>query len=134
MTITRIHPRPAPESRYGCSPYGCSWCGDERHHHGSQWAPIIGLHKWTTPTQAQILARMRARRAERLAANPAIYHITTGWLPEPNGESAVPCCADCMGFCSRWERIRARLSRQRRQLALKTSTPGNWGGEASWPF
>lgn len=130
MTTTRIHHHPAPDS-----PYGCSWCGGERHHHGSQWAPITGLHKWTAPTQEQILARMRARRAERLAANPAVYHATTGWDPEPNGESAVPCCADCMEVCFRWERIRARLHRQRWQLSpVKAGKPGGWGGDASWPF
>ncbi|MFD6335699.1 hypothetical protein ACFWGI_39780 [Streptomyces niveus] len=130
MTDTRIRHQPTTGA-----PYGCSWCGDERHHHGAQWTPIIGTHTWMEPNQAQILDRMTARRADRLAAEPASYHATTGWDPEPDGESAVPCCADCMGVCFRWERIQARLNRQRWQLhPFKNAKSGGWGGGEPWPF
>lgn len=47
------------------APHGCRWCGDEEHHHGSQWHPTAGMHQWTRPTPAQILDRMTARRARR---------------------------------------------------------------------
>ncbi|MFJ8677359.1 hypothetical protein [Streptomyces sp. NPDC093589] len=44
-------------------PYGCRWCGRERSHHGMSC--LRGLSGWTRPTDAQILARMKARRAAR---------------------------------------------------------------------
>lgn len=47
------------------TPYGCRWCGDERHHHGRQYLRGRGGHGWEPPTDAQILARMRARRRAR---------------------------------------------------------------------
>ena len=60
-TGTRIRHRTAP------SPYGCRWCGEARHHHGRSWVGSRGIHVWEQPTSAQILARMRARRAARKA-------------------------------------------------------------------
>lgn len=48
-------------------PYGCTHCGIARHHHGWRYIPAAGLHQWQQPTNGQILARMRARRAERAA-------------------------------------------------------------------
>jgi len=47
------------------TPFGCRWCGDERHHHGVQYLRGQGGHGWERPTDAQILARMRARRAAK---------------------------------------------------------------------
>ncbi|MFJ4703174.1 hypothetical protein ACIP5N_33995 [Streptomyces sp. NPDC088768] len=47
------------------TPYGCRWCGTERAHHGMQYLRGRGVHGWEQPTQAQILARMKARRAAR---------------------------------------------------------------------
>lgn len=49
-------------------PFGCRWCGDAKHHHGSQWHPTVGLHQWEQPTPEQIKDRMRARRAATEAA------------------------------------------------------------------
>ncbi|MFJ7998970.1 hypothetical protein ACIQ7D_17740 [Streptomyces sp. NPDC096310] len=45
------------------SPFGCRWCGIARRSHGRQWIASQGWHAWEQPTNAQILARMRARRA-----------------------------------------------------------------------
>lgn len=57
--------RPAQPSE---SPDGCRWCGDERGHHGTQYAPGIGQHRWREPTDAQRLERMQARRAAKTTA------------------------------------------------------------------
>ena len=58
---TRIRHRAAP------NPYSCRWCGTDRHHHGRSYVRSQGTHFWAEPTTAQILARMRARRAARKA-------------------------------------------------------------------
>lgn len=50
------------------TPDGCRWCGHERRSHGQLWKPSVGFHKWAEPTDAQRLARMKARRAARIAA------------------------------------------------------------------
>ncbi|MYS16597.1 hypothetical protein GTW73_21985 [Streptomyces sp. SID4982] len=44
------------------TPYGCRWCGDASHHHGSQWHPTAGMHQWAKPTAEQVKARMVSRR------------------------------------------------------------------------
>ncbi|MEY9840633.1 hypothetical protein [Streptacidiphilus sp. EB103A] len=41
-------------------PGGCRWCGVD--HFGQWFLPGRGYHAWVQPTQAQIGARMRARR------------------------------------------------------------------------
>lgn len=46
------------------SPNACRWCDIDKPH-GLQYLPGIGLHQWEQPTQAQIKARMKARRASR---------------------------------------------------------------------
>lgn len=46
-------------------PSGCRWCGVEHRRHGRRWSDASGWHTWTAPTSAQVLARMRARRAAR---------------------------------------------------------------------
>jgi hypothetical protein len=51
------HPEGQPPT-----PYGCRWCGTEHHRHGLQYLRERGGHRWGRPTDAQILARMRARR------------------------------------------------------------------------
>ena len=122
-------------------PYGCRWCGDEQHHHGQQWAPIVGMHSWMEPSQAMILERMRRRRAACLSAELTLYHATTGWSPASDGESADPYCADCgRESCPRWTRIQVRLDQirfglpRRTRRTRKTSVgAGGWGGE-SWPY
>jgi hypothetical protein len=45
-------------------PNGCAWCGLSQRDHqaGQRWKPPIGWHDWTPPSDAQRLARMKARR------------------------------------------------------------------------
>ncbi|OKI04960.1 hypothetical protein A6A06_09725 [Streptomyces sp. CB02923] len=45
-------------------PYACAWCGVSLPH-GRQYMKSVGMHKWVRPSDAQILARMKARRAAR---------------------------------------------------------------------
>jgi hypothetical protein len=47
------------------TPFGCRWCGTEQGGHGRRWMPGKGLHRWEQPTEAQVKARMLARRAAR---------------------------------------------------------------------
>nr|WTC12536.1 hypothetical protein OHA15_33860 [Streptomyces anthocyanicus] len=115
-------------------PYGCTWCGDEQHHHGSQWAPIIGMHQWMQPSQSMILERMRRRRANRMTAAPTLYHATTAWAADSTGESGEPYCADCKtDGCPRWMRVQARLDEQRWGISRNPlGQSGGWGGDAAW--
>jgi hypothetical protein len=46
-------------------PSGCRYCGIPARVHAQQWKASVGWHKWVLPTQAQIKARMLARRAAR---------------------------------------------------------------------
>jgi hypothetical protein len=46
-------------------PSACRWCGIPEREHCQQWKPPVGWHKHQPPTDAQILARMLARRAAR---------------------------------------------------------------------
>ncbi|WP_327259977.1 MULTISPECIES: hypothetical protein [unclassified Streptomyces] len=45
------------------SPNACRHCGLDQRGHAQQWTTFAGWHTWAQPTQDQILARMRARRA-----------------------------------------------------------------------
>jgi hypothetical protein len=123
---------------------GCRWCGViTKHEHFQRWAPgPVGWHKWTPLEQPQIKARMLARRAARLALEPARYHAHTDWTgtagdPEDPGYEM---CADCRSTqCPRWLRVQRRLDRQRWRMAVAEGTPdtvssGGWGGNAPWPF
>ncbi|MEU1309464.1 hypothetical protein ABZ419_11295 [Streptomyces cinnamoneus] len=49
------------------SPNSCRYCGVEERGHAQQWKADVGWHKWASPTEEQIKARMLARRAERNA-------------------------------------------------------------------
>jgi hypothetical protein len=48
-------------------PSGCRWCGRDQYNHGCWYVPRRGFHTWVQPTQAQIKARMLARRNARKA-------------------------------------------------------------------
>lgn len=76
-------------------PFGCRWCGTEHGGHGRRWIPGKGIHRWEQPTNAQILARMRARRAARLNAQPAQFHVATAQIADantcPEPETTAPC-------------------------------------------
>ncbi|MDI9836225.1 hypothetical protein [Streptomyces sp. KAU_LT] len=49
-------------------PFGCRWCGIHPAEHRARRTAAAGLHTWERPTDAQILARMRARRVARVEA------------------------------------------------------------------
>ena len=63
LVSARIRHHTAP------SPYGCRWCGEDRHQHGRSWVGSRGIHSWEQPTNAQIKARMHARRNTRKDAS-----------------------------------------------------------------
>lgn len=44
------------------TPDGCRQCGIPQYRHCRQWTAKAGWHAWTEPTNAQRLARMKARR------------------------------------------------------------------------
>lgn len=68
MTTAAIRARLAARGITDEPPFGCISCGEERHFHGRLWAPIAQTHSWEQPRQAEILERMRRRRANRLSA------------------------------------------------------------------
>ena len=78
------------------TPSGCRWCGVERRHHGSRYLPGRGYHAWDQPTERQILARMKARRA----AFKAVCRCVKPWQQYPLAPVVDPwrCEADdcCM--------------------------------------
>lgn len=49
------------------TPFGCRWCGTEQRHHGRRSLRGRPSHSWERPTEAQIKARMVARRNARKA-------------------------------------------------------------------
>ncbi|MFC8723684.1 hypothetical protein [Streptomyces bacillaris] len=46
-------------------PWGCRWCGTPRRQHHARPSAAVGWHVWAEPTQAQRLARLRARAKAR---------------------------------------------------------------------
>jgi hypothetical protein len=52
-------PRPLP------GPSSCWPCGIGERVHGRQWTEESGWHPWEPPTDEQILARMKTRRAAK---------------------------------------------------------------------
>lgn len=50
-------------------PSACRWCDVPRRTHYQRWVEVYGRHGWQPPTDAQILARMRARRDARKATS-----------------------------------------------------------------
>ncbi len=115
------------------TPYGCRWCGAAKRSHGHRWVASAGLHTWDRPTNAQILARMQARRRTRLNAEPAKYHATTAWAADHTGEEGIPYCADCKTeTCWRWVRVQACLDEQRWGISCRTRRGRN--STADLPF
>lgn len=43
-------------------PNGCLWCGILERDHASRFAPVIGQHTYTPPTNSQRFIRMLTRR------------------------------------------------------------------------
>ncbi|MFD9721060.1 hypothetical protein [Streptomyces sp. NPDC059076] len=100
------------------APSGCRWCGQEKRLHGRWWRPGKGYHSYEMPTQAQIKARMRARRRAHIYRPAAVYHATTAWTGEPDGDGeGSEYCADCgQEGCFRYWRFRWRLDARRWEL------------------
>lgn len=74
------------------TPSGCRWCGYAEYGHAQMWLPGRGFHRWAPPTQAQILARMRARRN----AYKAVCRCVPPWEQMPLAPQVDPwkCEAD----------------------------------------
>jgi len=53
-------------TRATAEPSACQHCGIPRREHYRQWTGQAGWHQWTAPSSAQIIARMKERRAARL--------------------------------------------------------------------
>jgi hypothetical protein len=60
-TGMRYNPTHWTETGETPNPNGCRWCGHDRRLHCQMWRASARWHKWTEPTNAQRLARMRAR-------------------------------------------------------------------------
>lgn len=58
MRVLRFRGIPAPG--------GCRWCGTLKEKHYHNYVASAGWHHWEQPTQAQILARMKARRPKEV--------------------------------------------------------------------
>ncbi len=54
--LSRVRHTSTPE------PSGCRWCGTAERDHGWRFSRAAGHHGFATPTSAQRLARMKARR------------------------------------------------------------------------
>ncbi|MFF8589971.1 hypothetical protein ACF061_00785 [Streptomyces sp. NPDC015220] len=96
-------------------PYGCLWCGEERHLHGRRWRSSVGVHSWTPPDEELILDRMQRRRAARPArpvtAQDRMRAVHADAYPGTGGD---PICATCHRIdCPRYWRIQNRLDTER---------------------
>jgi hypothetical protein len=49
---------------------GCAHCSIPRRKHMQRWVSLAGWHAWVQPSNDQILARMKARRAARATNSP----------------------------------------------------------------
>lgn len=82
------------------TPFGCRWCGTEQGGHGSRYMRGKGLHRWERPTEAQILARMQARRNARKAVCRCPQDDDV-WRPFAPVFDPYQCEADgCHGYTS----------------------------------
>lgn len=59
-------------------PSACTWCGIAKRGHGRQYADAVGYHAWEMPTDAQIKARMQARRLVRVVAREGALPMSAG--------------------------------------------------------
>ena len=50
-------------------PSACGHCGIPEREHAQRWKPPVGWHQWAAPTDEQIKARMKGRRAARTNPN-----------------------------------------------------------------
>lgn len=61
------------------TPSGCRWCGAEQRHHGRRSLRGRPSHSWERPTEAQIKARMVARRNAR----KSVCRCVEPWQQQP---------------------------------------------------
>ncbi|MGW1468491.1 hypothetical protein ACWCPT_29615 [Streptomyces sp. NPDC002308] len=103
------------------SPNGCHHCGVEKDTHMGPWVPPVGWqwgkptgwHQWERPTNAQILARMRARRANR-APRPVTIRDRMRTVHAAAYGMEDPICATCHRTdCPRYWRLHDRIDQQR---------------------
>ncbi|MFI2632574.1 hypothetical protein ACH5A2_19580 [Streptomyces collinus] len=81
------------------TPFGCRWCGTQQSHHGRSYMRGRGMHGWEQPTQAQIKARMVARRNARKAV--CRCPLDDEWRPFAPVFDPYMCeAADCHGYTS----------------------------------
>jgi hypothetical protein len=81
------------------TPFGCRWCGAEQRFHGRRNLRGRNSHRWVQPTQAQIKARMVARRNAR----KAVCRCPVDDEPRPFAPVFDPyrCeASDCHGYTS----------------------------------
>lgn len=72
-------------------PSACTWCGIARRGHARQYADAVGWHGWVRPTDAQILARMKARRLAVTVARVGALPMPVS--PEPQAEERAKVAA-----------------------------------------
>lgn len=112
------------------TPFGCRWCGTEQGGHGRRWMPGKGLHRWERPTEAQIKARMLARRNARKAVCRCPQDDE--WRPFAPVFDPYMCeASDCHGYTSEMNPfggggpvhgIDAKVSRKCLECGWRTST------------
>ncbi|MFF0143644.1 hypothetical protein ACFYRN_45600 [Streptomyces sp. NPDC005227] len=111
------------------TPFGCRWCGTEHDGHGGRYMRGKGMHHWEQPTQAQIKARMLARRNTRKAVCRCPLD-DDAWRPLAPVVDPYQCEADdCHGYTSESNPFGARsihersaeVSRKCGQCAYRTS-------------
>ncbi len=123
MDVTRH--RTAP------SPFGCRWCGEQASRHGRRYVSSRGMHAWEQPTNTQIIARMQARRAARLArpatAQDRTRAVHADAYPAPEDPRCVTCHRD---DCPRYWRIQNRIDQQ--SAARRALLPGAAYDEEPW--
>lgn len=114
------------------SPSGCRWCGVEQYGHMQSWLPGRGFHCWEQPTQAQIKARMVARRNAR--KDVCRCPLDDEWRPFAPVFDPYMCeASDCHGYRSEedpfgggsyWRQVNtpsAEVSRPCGQCEFRTS-------------
>ncbi|WP_145503154.1 hypothetical protein [Streptomyces sp. CFMR 7] len=94
-------------------PSGCQHCGINQREHMQRWKPPVGWHQWAAPTQAQIKARMQARRAARTPSPATVQDRMRAAHADAYPAPEDPRCATChRDDCPRYWRIQERLDQQ----------------------
>lgn len=97
-------------------PSACTWCGIARRGHARQYADAVGWHAWARPTDAQVLARMKARRLAVTVARVGALPMPVS--PEPQPRTMLDRARDALN---------ARMAKDDLRLVLE-----NVIGYAAW--